>query len=349
MYKLGTPLQTLIQKECKGKTHIKLTVGTLADGQQTIQTFGPQGEIPNTNDVYEIGSITKTFTTSLLAKYVHAGNMSLDDPISKYVDGLGDGYYPTLRRLATHTAGYGYLPATAWTGIKMLVLAPLFGSRNGGVLPDCFRVDEKQMQSLLLDNKKEDKDYPWAYSNFGMGLIGYAIGKASGRGYFDTMDDFLTQDLGMSNSYTGTFSSKNLHGFNKKNKDIGNWNFEKKIISSAGDISATAQDMLIYAEKHMDEALPYLALTHEKHTTVRKGMSNSGLAWIMLGDRNQIICHNGGTGAFDSLLMIDKEKKLAYVVLSNYLINANKLFTTVLEEMKNVQSSPSTLSNKPEV
>jgi len=334
MHKLGKEFQALIEKECKDKKYIKLTVGTLVDGEKTIQTFGANGEIPNENDVYEIGSITKTFTTSLLAKYIHEGKMSLDDPISKYIDGLDDSYYPTLRRLATHASGYGYLPATLWVGIKMLLLPALLGSRNGGVLPDCLRVDEKRMKSLLLENKKEDKDYMWAYSNFGIGLIGYAIGQVSGRGYFDTMNDFLTDELEMPNSYTGINPSKNLHGFSKKNKNIGNWNFEKTIISSAGDISATAEDMLTYAKKHMKVELPYLALTHQKYTTVRTGKYNSGLAWIMTGNNNEIIMHNGGTGAFDSLLVIDKNKKLAYVVLSNYLINPNKLLTTVLDNMK---------------
>ena len=142
----------------------------------------------------------------------------------------------------------------------------------------------------------------------------------------------------MPNSYTGINPDINLHGFSKKNKDIGNWDFEKTIISSAGDISATAEDMLTYAQKHMNGELPYLALTHEKHTTVRNGISNSGLAWIIMGDNDEIITHNGGTGAFDSLLVIDKQKKLAYVVLSNYLIKPNKLFTTVLDEIKKVKA-----------
>ena len=337
MHKIGTELQALIEKECRGKTHIKITVGTLSNGEKTIQTFGADGEVPNKNYVYEIGSITKTFTTSLLAKYIHEGKMSLDDSISKYVEGLDEGYYPTLKRLATHTAGYGYLPATIREGISMLLLARFFGSRNGGVMPNALKADEERMKKLLLENKKEDKDYPWAYSNFGIGLLGYAIGQVSGKGYAATMDEFLTNELQMPHSYTGVRPDKNLHGFDKKNRDIGNWDFGKTIMASAGDISSTAEDMLKYAELHMNEELPYLALTHQMHTTVRKGISNSGLAWIMIGDNNEIITHNGGTGAFDSLLVIDKHKKLAYVVLSNYLVNPHKLFTTVLNEMKSVR------------
>jgi len=334
MRKLDTALLTLIEKECKGKAHIKLTVGTLADGKQSIQTFGAKGEEPNENYVYEIGSITKTITTSLLAKYIHEGKMSLNDSISKYVDGLGEGYYPTLKRLATHTAGYGFLPATIWEGITMLLLSRFTGSRNGGIMPNALKVDEERLKKLLLENKKEDKDYPWAYSNFGIGLLGYAIGQVSGKGYAATMDEFLTNELQMPNSYTGIKPDKNLHCFDKKNRDIGNWDFGKTIMASAGDISSTAEDMLKYAALHMNEGLPYLSLTHQKYGTVRKNVSCSGLAWIMMGESSQIIAHNGGTGAFDTLLIIDKQKKLAYVVLSNYLINANKLFTTVLAEMK---------------
>lgn len=148
MHKLGPEFQTFIEKACKGKNHIKLTVASLVNGEKTVQAFGANGEIPNENDTYEIGSITKTFTTSLLAKYVHEGKMALDDPISKYVEGLDDAYYPTLRRLASHTAGYGALPARIGFGIKMLLLTALTGSRNGGVMPDCLKIDEVRMKKL---------------------------------------------------------------------------------------------------------------------------------------------------------------------------------------------------------
>ena len=330
-------MDNVLKKMCKGKTHIRLTVGTLINGEKKIKVFGENGELPNENYTYEIGSITKTFTTSLLAKSISEGKMSLDDPLSKYIDGLGEGYYPTLARLATHTSGYGYLPATAWEGIKMLILPPLSGSRNGGILPDCLQIDETRMKALVLSNKKEDKAYKWAYSNFGMGLLGYVLGKAWGKGYHETMNDFLMQDLEMPNSYTSSKSGKLLSGFNKKNQDVGNWNMEKTMMASAGDIRSTAEDMLTYAHKHMNDILPYLAMTHKKRTTVSKGGAGCGLGWVLFGEADEIIAHNGGTGAFDSLLMIDKNKKTAYVVLSNYLIGGSTLFTTVLDEIKSIK------------
>jgi hypothetical protein len=96
-----------IKKACKGKRHIKLTIGYIFDGEKKIKVFNENGEIENEGYTYEIASITKTFTASLMAKYIHENKMSLDDSIQKYFAGLDEKkYYPTLRRLATHRAGH---------------------------------------------------------------------------------------------------------------------------------------------------------------------------------------------------------------------------------------------------
>jgi len=107
MFEISSEIQSLIKKTCKGKKHIKLTIGYVLDGEKTVKVFNENGEIKNESYIYEIASITKTFTASLLAKYIHENKMSLDDSIQKYFVGLdADKYYPTLKRLATHTAGY---------------------------------------------------------------------------------------------------------------------------------------------------------------------------------------------------------------------------------------------------
>jgi len=334
MHKLSSELSALIEKECRGRKHLKLTIGTLVDGEKAIRVFGETGEIPNEDYTYEIGSITKTFTASLLGKYIHEGKMSLDDSISKYVDGLDEKtYYPTLKRLATHTAGYGFLPATIWDGVSSFVKPMFTGVRWDGKLPDGLNINEDRMKKLLTENKKEDKDYPWAYSNFGIGLVSYAIGVTSGQGYFDAMDDYLINEFGMKNSYTGTRSDTNLHGFSKKNKDIGNWSFGNSMIAGAGDISSTADDLLTYARIQMNEELPYLKLCHEKQASVSK-MTDMGLGWILLKNKNHVMMHTGGTGCFNTFLVIDKQQKIAYVMMANYLVNLNKFVMTILKDLE---------------
>ena len=77
-----------IKKQCKGKKYIKLTVGYIANGQPVVKVYNETGEIENKDYIYEIGSITKTFTASLLAKYIHERTISLDEPILNYISGL---------------------------------------------------------------------------------------------------------------------------------------------------------------------------------------------------------------------------------------------------------------------
>jgi len=322
----------MIGKACKDKKHIKLTVGAInADGKQSIKVFGENGQIENKDYIYEIGSITKTFTASLFAKYFSEGKISLDDSISKYINGLdSEQYHPTLRRLATHTAGYsGSLPLTGKEMVE-LMFEMMLGGRKQGVFP--FDVNFGEMKRILKENKLEDKDYPWQYSNFGMALLGYAVGEVSGKGYHESMNEFCAEDLGLKNTYTGTCAHKNLHGFNRKNQNIGNWIWSKDYMAPAGDISSTAADLLEYARINMLEEKPYLALCHQKHLDSRR--CDMGLGWILDRKNNNVLWHSGGTGAFSSYLALDKEKKLAVVVLANYRMMPDRIGSSILKNQQ---------------
>ncbi|MCL2674301.1 MAG: beta-lactamase family protein [Defluviitaleaceae bacterium] len=333
MYQLDDKTLKLIAKTCKGKTNIKLTVGYIdADGDQTIKVFDETGEIRQDNYIYEIGSITKTFTASLMAKQIYEGRMSPDDSISKYIDGLDSNtYYPTLKRLVTHTSGYATHLPLSFRENMALTFAILSGSKKPGVLP--FQLDLDKMKKIIRENPLKDKDYKWKYSNFAVSMAGYAVGVASGKGYWDAMNDFISNELGLENTYTGTRVDKNLRGFTKKNEDIGNWVWNNDLTAPAGDLSSTAEDLLKYARINLYEEKPYLALCHQKHAGARFGI-DMGLGWIMLKKDNNVLWHTGGTGAFRTYLAIDKGKKLAVTVLANYTINPMTLGDVILENLQ---------------
>ena len=124
-----------------------------------------------------------------------------------------------------------------------------------------------------------------------------------------------------------------MHGFANNNKDIGNWDFSDSIAVGTGGISSTADDMLTYARIHMNEEFPYLKLCHEKYTSVNK-MSDMGLGWILKKDNNHVIMHTGGSGGFHTFLVIDKKKKIAYVMMANYLVNLNKFVLAILNDLE---------------
>lgn len=71
MFEISDETLRLIKKTCKGKKDIKLTVGYLTDNNTVIKIYNEDGELDSSKKFhYEIGSITKTFTVSLLSKYV---------------------------------------------------------------------------------------------------------------------------------------------------------------------------------------------------------------------------------------------------------------------------------------
>ena len=338
MFQSDPKVQKFIKEACNGKDHIKLTIGIIADGEKSIKVFDKTGEIQNENYIYEIGSITKTFTASLLAKYVYEQKVALDDPVSKYIEGLKcEKYYPTLRRLATHTSGLGkYELFGNWEYLK-LALGYVFSSGviNKGKMP--YNLDLEKMRKLLNQSKLQDKDYPFRYSNFGFALIGYVIGVISGKGYWDTMDNFLSEELGLQQSYTGAYTGEKLQGFSKKNQPFGNWNWGKDLMAPGGDICSTAQDLLAYAHMNMYDEKPYFSLCHQKHADFEN--FGSGLSWGLQKKNNQVLSHGGATAMFTSTLVFDKSKKLASVVLSNYRIDTATLGFVVLEHMQEVYNS----------
>ena len=323
-------IMELINKACNKKDHIKLTVGTYRDGKKSIQVFGATGEIQDENFIYQVGSITKTFTASLLAKLISEQKMSLNDSIQKYVMGLdNEKYYPTLKRLATHTSGYHrFLPNGKWFRLTLLK-----GFITGKIKigENLLQMDFGKMAHIIHENILQDRDYSWQYSNFGMALVGYAIGVVSGLGYADTMNHFLSDELELKCSYTRVNPDKNLHGFHFTNEPIGNWVWDENLMAPAGDISSTAEDLLEYARMNIFEEKPYFAICHQKHVSAKK--YDMGLGWVLQKDKNHVLWHNGGVGGFRSYLGIDKQKKCAVIVLANYAINTDKIGMGILESL----------------
>jgi CubicO group peptidase (beta-lactamase class C family) len=276
---LGQNTVNLIKKAIKDKKYIKLNIGIMVDNQIVIKTFGENGEIDYENNIYEIGSITKTFTTSLLAKYIAQNQIRLDDSINTYIPALDpDKYYPSLKRIATHTAGYSAVyPLNLWE-FAGLGKDMLFG-KGKTKQENPFNMDFNEMLRLIEKSKIKDKDYKWNYSNFGICLLGYVVGSVSDNGYWNAMTEFLTNELELKNTYLGTVNNKNLTGFNSKDEDCGNWQWDKEGIAvSFGGLSSTAEDMLTYASAHMYEEKDYLSLCHKKYAVGSKEY-DMGLAW----------------------------------------------------------------------
>lgn len=311
---------SLIQKACSGKDQLKLTVGMLDHGKRTIRTFGGSGEIENENSIYQIGSISKTFTALLLSKYVSEQKLALGDPINQHIAGLDESlYYPPLYRLATHTAGYSAaLPLNRREYLRLASL--VLTGRDSSPMLGYF--NDERMREILQKGNLQDRDYKWNYANFGFQLIGCALASVAKTSYDEVMNDFIAHDLGLSNTYVST-TERNLLGFNSRHEPLAHWDWNGNLGAPAGGISSCVDDLLAYAETNIHESRPYISLAHQKLADGAKGYC-MGLGWWLMKDDLHTIAHGGSVSSFESALIIDKRQERAVVVMSNYRLGRNR-------------------------
>ena len=310
-----------IDKLYKNRKHVELTIGILKDGKTEICHWGPDRKEKDEVLVYPVGSICKLFTASLAAKYISEGKLDLDAPISRYIKGLPDRYYPSLEKLATHTSGFTTQPYTLLTTIPFFLKM----NREGGLFhtnPFRGKLDEEGMLKIIRETVLQDKPYKFVYSNIGMSILGYIAGQVSGEGFWDSLTKYIKEDLGLENTFLGNVD---LPGYDRKDQACRCWQWEKTdVIAPAGALNSTAEDLLKFAEINLDGSLTYLGMCHEIHGPCEKN-ANSGLAWRLEKDE-PISWHGGAAGAFSAYLGLNREKKTAAAVLTNYgLVNAEQI------------------------
>lgn len=328
---LSQETRQLINSAYQGRTHMKMTMGTLVNGQIEVISLGENKEpSADVNRPYAVGSIAKPFTASLLAKYVDEGKLDLNAPLSDYIPHLPVQYYPSLRRLATHSSGYGAQPYTMRTALPLLLQM----NRPNGMFrlnPYHGVMNEKIMIQTLSETQLQDHTYDYQYSNFGIGVLGYILGAISGEGYWDSMNRFIRQELCLQDTFLG--STDEVIGHDKKNQPCISWVWDKEdVIAAAGALVSTAEDLLRFAQLNLDGSKPYMAMCHEKQEKGTKRFS-LGLAW-RLKNGTDISWHTGAAGAYSAFLGIDRVKKTAVVTACNYgLVKIEKIGFSLLDHL----------------
>ena len=282
---------------------ISASAGLVEKGKITIRAS--TGADPRA--LYEIGSITKVFTALLLADMAAKGDVRLDDPVSKYLPAgaLADhgNRAIALRDLASHYSGLPRLPAN---------LAPKD-------MADPY-ADYNEVQLLAFLKGWTPDRAPGAmfeYSNFGAGLLGYALGRAGGKLYSQLVEERILGPLGMTSTRfaigTGEAAPHGADG-----KLVKPWNLASLV--SAGGLRSTAGDMARFANALI---APPASLKLAVASILRDRKPGGGRANIGLGlfavntSDGDIFYHDGGTGGSRSSLVIDPKNKRGGIVLVN--------------------------------
>ena len=336
--KLNENSFNIIKNATKDKPHLKFTVGVLNNGEAHYKLFTDTKELPYESHLYEIGSIGKLFTASLLAKLVSEGKMNLDDHINKYITDLADvNYPPTLKKLATHTSGYPATYPIAKGEVFRLALKQIGGmiKKKPMRAEEYLHMDYERMIFLAKEAKLKNKEYGWSYSNYGYGLLGHAISCAVKTPFWDAMNGFLSEELHLKNTFLGTNSPNILAGYDHLNQNVGNWRLgAEDFLTPSGNISSNAEDLLEFAKMNIKGNPNFLELCHTRYDMKSKH-SDMGLAWFIDYKNPSIYYLGGNVQGFASMLAFDKTKKNAVVLLTNvgFYKGREELFMEILNSL----------------
>lgn len=245
---------------------------------------------------FEIGSITKTMTATLLASLVGDGVLALHDTIDRWLDAGANGGI-TLEELATHSSG---LPR----------LAPNQPTRRANP----YRNFTAKRAEKGLRTAARTPNGGFLYSNFGYQLLGIVLERASGHSYQDLLAGRLLAPLGMTGSGVGGAGGGTRLTGHAGGKPTGHWDFA---LPGPGAVEATIGDMARYLTACLTPPRGPLgtAIRLCQQPRVRiDGKSARGLAWMIM---DGLLFHNGGTGGFCASMAIDQAAGRAVAALVN--------------------------------
>lgn len=274
----------------------------------------------NPDTQYEIGSITKTFTAALLADAVERREVTLDTPLGDILE-LGDSTIgqATLRELATHHAGLSSISSRWFDQIKILLA--VVGHR------DPYPVD----RLTLLEQAKADplsSRGRFSYSNMGFALLGDALAERTQHGYASLVTERLLRPMGLTQTSIPE-KATNLPRSPTTGYSIGGFRerpWTMMAYAPAGGMRSTITDMARYAQRLLEGTFPGQAALIPREQTDEQ--ARIGMAWFISTFKGRVITwHNGSTGGFSSMIVLDRQAGEAVVMLSN---TASPLESTAL-------------------
>jgi CubicO group peptidase (beta-lactamase class C family) len=264
--------------------------------------------------IYEIGSITKVFTSLLLADMVQRGEVSLDDPVAKHLPAgvklpERDGHQITLVDLATQSSGLPRMPSN---------FAPKDPNNPYADYPA-----ERMYEFLAGYTLPRDIGSKYEYSNLGVGLLGNALAHRAGMSYEALVRTRITGPLHMDSTaiaLTPAMKERLARGHGETRQPAANWDLTG--FAGAGALRSDTVDMLQFLAANLGYVDSPLSKAMSSMTKTRRAGPNKdieiALNWHIThrGDR-EIVWHNGGTGGYRTWAGYDAKAKVGVVVLSN--------------------------------
>jgi CubicO group peptidase (beta-lactamase class C family) len=333
-------VQAIVTERVASGRSTGIVVGLLEqDGRVRVfaQNERQHGEpVFDARTVFEIGSITKVFTTSVLAVMVASGEVKLEDPVAKYLPSGAhmpsrNGKQITLQDLATQTSGLPRMPSN-------------FRPANQAN-PYADYTAEQLFAFVSGYELTRDIGARYEYSNLGMGLLGQVLARRAGVSYEQLVRDRILLPLGMSSTGITFTSEMKTHlavGHSAQGRVVANWDIPG--MAGAGALRSNVEDMLKFLAANLKPGSSGVAeklkLTHAPRHDVA-GNIKIGLGWhITTRPDREIHWHNGGTGGYRTWAGFDAKNGRAAVVLTNSGSSADDIGLHLLDPSSPLVSPP---------
>jgi D-alanyl-D-alanine-carboxypeptidase/D-alanyl-D-alanine-endopeptidase len=300
--------------------HVGLSIGVIHHGVRKTFNFGSidrhRAVPPTTRTIYELASLTKSYTGMLLAKAVLDGKLALDDDVRRYLPASCANltYRDTPVRiidLANHTAGLPKNLPQFMADASPEKLLEQYG--------DMSREDFLKAVSGVRLTAQPGKQF--AYSNAGAQLVGIVLERLYGASYDALVERFIAGPLGMTDTKTAVAKAdlpRYAMRYDGKGHAMPELSFWRHI-PAAGSLKSTVADQLRYMEWNLDESDPVVALAHRTsfRGTDERG-DDIGLYWF-LNRKNgrRLVRHAGGSFGTTSFVLLYPDAKVGVVVLAN--------------------------------
>jgi serine-type D-Ala-D-Ala carboxypeptidase/endopeptidase len=345
-----------------------LVIGIIRNGKQEVFTFGEtekgNKKKPNANAIFELGTTSEVFTTSILALLESEGKISSLEAVQDVLKGKmtipfyqrivckprvitdrdtnrfkSNSCYPdpqdapqmmVLCDLATHSAG---LPTTPF--------ADIFDPKN--------TFSTYSLDSLNRDVSELPPNqafgYQYNYSMLGMGLLGEAMGIKTGKDYETLLKEKILTPLSMGHTFTTPTVEQAilfLNGHNAKGKSVNHRNYNA--LMPAAGIRSNVPDLLTFIEANLTTKTKFnIALSETHIPRLFTDHTNKdymvGWGWISkpINDKSKkrLYWQCGEQGGFATFMGFNKETKIGVVILSNSANRTDDMGFKILEYLEN--------------
>lgn len=286
-----------IETYTRNKPAAEISIAIITDAGTFYSAYSRDGklsELPDTE--YEIGPVSKTFLGAFLAKEALDGKISLTDRIGSVLPIQQWSYNPMIIDLATHTSAYGSYEPAKFSNLKYS-----FGKNPYTGITAYNMITE--MDDFRLT---QQGPFPLSYSDFGVTILGMALAEINGKDYVTLMTDYIQNSLGLTHTY---FALDHPVRYGWK------WSEGDAYIATAG-LTSNLYDMAEYAKMYLGTTRAEMIESTRPLCYVDENLS-VGYLWGLTGN-GSIVAHTGETAHYASQILIDKEHRVAVVVLSNY-------------------------------